>query len=142
VIGVASAVSAGALTNEQVRARVDHHVRQAADLVTHFEALVNADCQRFADADAWNAYLDTEADRMALLAAHLDQAWIEAKRSPDDDIRRAAKAPRRQAPEARQLVDKLTACATLNGTTFSPLDVFRRLQVEVPRRRAEIVLPE
>ena len=139
---MASAASAGALTNEQVRARVDHHVGQAANLVAHFETLVKADCPRFPDADAWNAYLDTEAERMALLAAHLDQAWIEAKRSPDDDIRRAAKAPRRQAPQGRQLVDKLTACATLNGTTFSPLEVFRSLQVEVPRRRAEIVLPE
>jgi hypothetical protein len=136
-----SAATAEAMTAVEMKARVDHHLREAATLVAHFETVVTADCPRFPDAEAWNHYVDGEADRLALLAAHVEQAWVEAKRHPDDDVRRAAKAPRRQKEQARQLVDKLSSCAALNGASFSPLLVWQRVERDVPRRRAEIALP-
>ena len=74
--------------------------------------------------------------------AHLEQAWVEAKRTGDDDVRRTAKAPRRQSDQLRQLVDKLTTCAEANGASFSPATIWRRIEREVPRRQAEIALPQ
>jgi hypothetical protein len=125
----------------EIRPRVDHHLREAALLTQHFEALVAAGCPRFASAAEWNAFLDREIDRMLLLAAHVEQAWVEAKRTGDKDVRRAAKAPGRRLEEALPLVDKLTACAEENGATFSPGPVYRRLERDLPQRQAEIALP-
>src|SRR5205085_7740587 len=107
----------------------------------HFEVLVAAGCPRFASRAEWNVFLDREVDRMLLLAAHVEQAWVEAKRTGDKDVRRAAKAPGRRIEEAVQLVDKLTACAEENGTTFSPGPIYRRLERDLPQRQAEIALP-
>jgi len=138
------AVSAFAADREpasDIRPRVDHHLREAAVLAQHFEALVAADCPRFASRAEWNVYLDREIDQMLLLAAHVEQAWVEAKRTGDKDVRRAAKAPGRRLEEAVQLVDKLTVCAEENGTTFSPGPVYRRLERDLPQRQAEIALP-
>ena len=142
MIATSVAATAGAMTEGQVRARVDHHLRHVADLVGHFDTLVGSECPRFENPEAWSLYVDGEADRLVLLVAHLEQAWIEAKRSPDDELRRAAKAPRRQKEHARQLADKLSACASLNRASFSPLLVWQRVEREVPRRRLEIALPE
>jgi hypothetical protein len=125
----------------EIRPRVDHHLREAAVLTRHFEALVAADCPRFASSVEWNVYLDREVDRMLLLAAHVEQAWVEAKRTGDKDVRRAAKAPGRRLEEAVQLVDKLTVCAEENGTTFSPGPIYRRLERDLPQRQADIALP-
>jgi hypothetical protein len=86
--------------------------------------------------------VEAETDQLVLLIAHLEQAWIEAKRTGDDDIRRAAKAPRRQGDQARALVDKLEGCAQRHGALFSALDVWRRVERDVPRRQAEIALPQ
>jgi hypothetical protein len=77
-----------------------------------------------------------------LLVAHLEQAWIEAKRTPDDEIRRAAKAPRRRVDQMHQLVHKLTTCAEANGTSFAPHALWHRVERDVPRRQAEIALPQ
>ena len=49
---------------------------------------------------------------------------------------------RRHAELIRQLIDKLTACAETNGAAFSPLGVWRRVERDVPRRQAEIALPQ
>ncbi|HEU4439580.1 MAG TPA: hypothetical protein VFT36_10020, partial [Methylomirabilota bacterium] len=76
-----------------------------------------------------------------LLLANLEQAWIEAKSTGDDDVRRAAKAPRRRADQARALLDKLSGCASANGASIFPRELWRRIEREVPRRRAEIALP-
>ena len=99
------------------------------------------ECQRFATVAEWDAYAEGEIDRMLLMVAHLEQAWAEAKRTGDDDVRRAAKAPRRRMDEAPQILSKLAACAETNGTTVSPGAVFRRLERDLPRRQAEIALP-
>ena len=58
------------------------------------------------------------------------------------DVRRTAKAPRRQSDQLRQLVDKLSTCAEANGASFSPATIWRRIEREVPRRQAEIALPQ
>jgi hypothetical protein len=120
---------------------VEYHVRHANELVAHFDQMMRNSCPRFGTPAEWDAWVDGEVDRLVLLIAHLEQAWVEAKRTPDDDVRRAAKAPRRRAREARPLLEKLDACARDNGSELAPLPVFLHVQREVPRRQAEIKLP-
>jgi hypothetical protein len=126
---------------EEPGARVQHHLREVAPIVEHFETVLAGECPRFSGRDQWRAYLDAEIERVVLLVAHLEQAWIEAKQAPDDDTRRVAKAPRKQVERARLLVDKLQVCAEENGASFAPQSVWRRIEREVPQRQADIALP-
>ena len=126
---------------EEIRPRVEHHLRAADDLAQHFGTVVAAECRRFDSRDAWNVYFDGEVERVVLMMAHLEQAWAEAKRTGDDDVRRAAKAPRRRIDEARALVGKLQQCASGNGTSFSPAGLWRRIEREVPLRQSDVALP-
>jgi hypothetical protein len=137
-----STVPSDALQPEAARARVQHHLRHVERLSGHFEALLGGDCPRFATPAAWDAYVDTEMEQVVLLVAHLEQAWAEAKRTGDDDVRRTAKAPRRQREQARQLVEKLSSCAEVNGAAFSPLVLWRRIEAALPQRRMDVALPE
>ena len=144
-LALAAAALAGAADREpaaEIQPRVEHHIREAMVLSQHFEVLVGAECPRFPNVGEWNAYVEGEVDRMLLLAAHVEQAWVEAKRTGDDEVRRTAKAPRRRLDEARVLVDKLQGCAADHGTGFGPMGVWRRVEREVPRRQAEIALPD
>jgi len=104
----------------EIQPRVDYHIREVGVLVEHFETFVAGECPRFSTPAAWEAYAEVEIDRMLLLAAHAEQAWVEAKRTGDDDVRRAAKAPRRRLDEAPKILNKLSACAEDNGVTLSP----------------------
>jgi len=122
-------------------ARVQHHLREIAPLVEHFEGVLARDCPRFARRAEWRDWFDDEVDRVALLVAHLDQAWVEAKQTSDDEIRRLAKGPRKHIDRARALVEKLQACADRNGESFSPPSVWRRVEREASRRQADIALP-
>lgn len=122
-------------------ARVAHHLREVEEIARHFEGVLAAGCPRFASATAWRAYLDAEVDRVVLLVAHLEQAWLEAKQSPDDEVRRTAKAPRKRLDQARTLVEKLQHCAGDNGASLGPSGLWRRIEREVPRKQAEITLP-
>ena len=143
-LALAAAALAGAADREpaaEIQPRVDHHIREAMVLAQHFEVLVGAECPRFPNVGEWNAYVEGEVDRMLLLAAHVEQAWVEAKRTGDDDVRRAAKAPRRRLDDAPQIIEKFTACAQDNGATFSAGLVYRRIERELPNRQAEIALP-
>jgi hypothetical protein len=133
--------AADELTAEQARPRVAHHLREAGGLARHFEGVLAAGCPRFATAEEFDAYLDAELDRVVLLLAHLEEAWAEAKRTGDDDVRREAKAPRRQVERAHALLDKLQGCAGEHGRTIAPMSAWRRVEREVPRRQAAIALP-
>ena len=124
------------------RARMEHHLVQVHQLAEHFEGVLDRDCPRFAGPGEWRAYLDAEVDRVVLLLAHLEEAWIEAKHTGDDDVRRDAKAPRKRVDRARALVDKLSGCAEDNGARLSPASVWRRIEREVPARQVQIALPE
>jgi len=124
-----------------VRARVDYHVRQANELAEHFDDVIKNDCPHFGSSREWQAYLDDEVSRMVLMAAHVEQAWVEAKTTGDDDVRQAAKAPRKRLSAARPLLSKLQTCAEDNGATLSVASVWQRIDREVPRRQAEIALP-
>src|SRR5207249_6710054 len=73
--------------------------------------------------------------------AHLDQAWAEAKRTGDKDVRRMAKTPRVNVDRARLLIAKLRACADGNGTSLEPGAVWHRIEREAERRQIEIALP-
>ena len=118
-----------------------HHLREAARQTQQLEAVLAADCPRFSSVQEWDAFLDRGVEQVLLLVAHLEQAWAEAKRTPDDGVRQAAKAPRRRIDEAPLVVEKLTACAESNGTTFSPGRVYRRIERDLPARQADIALP-
>ncbi len=144
VLGGVALIPGGAhaLEAADVRPRVEHHLREAERIAQHFEGVARQECPRFPSPDEWQSYLDGEVDRVVLLVAHLDQAWVEAKRTGDQNVRRLAKAPRRRLEEARGLVDKLQACAADNGSTFAPLAVWSRIEREVPRRQQEVALPQ
>jgi len=138
--GLAGAVDADTPVKTP-RDRVEHHLHEAQTLAQHFESVLSADCPRFASPTEWQSYFDGEVDRVVLLMAHLDQAWAEAKQTPDKDVRRAAKAPRRDKERGRQLLDKLQQCAGDNGASFAPMVVWQRIERELPRRQAQIALP-
>src|SRR5438105_1993368 len=96
---------------EEARTRMEHHLKEVTRLAQHFDGVMGADCPRFASRREWSAYLDGEIDQVVLLVAHLEQAWYEATRTGDDEVRRAAKAPRKRLDQARALLDKLQGCA-------------------------------
>ena len=123
------------------RERVDHHLREIQRLLHHFEGVLNQECPRFPRRQEWSAYLDLELDQLVLLLAHREEAWAEAKQTGDDDVRRHAKLPREQRDHARTLAEKFQACAEENGASLSQMSIRRRIEREVPRRRAEIALP-
>ncbi len=136
-----AAASPDRSTVVEARARVEHHVREASTLTAHFDTLLRDSCPRFGSRREWDAYLDGEVDRLVLLAAHLEQAWVEAKGVKDKELRRAAKAPRRRLDEAPALLEKLQTCAADNGATVNEGALWQRVEREVPRRQAEIALP-
>jgi len=139
-LGLAAIASAGDRTAEEARPRVEHHLLEADQIVRHFESVLAEDCPRFDSAVERRAYVDGEVERVVLLVAHLEEAWSEAKRTSDKDVRRAAKAPRTQVGQAQSLVTKLQTCMG-DGASLEPRTIWRRVEQEVPRRRAEIALP-
>jgi hypothetical protein len=141
VVAAPRVLPAGEAPADDARVRVEHHLRHADELAQHFETVLAQDCPRFATPAEWKSYFDGEIERVVLLVAQVEQAWVEAKRTGDDDVRREAKAPRKQVERARGLVDKLQGCAGDHGTSFTPLAVWRQIEREVPRRQAEIALP-
>ena len=132
----------GVKSPEEVRPRVDHHLRHVETLAQHFESVMSTDCPRFPSAAEWDRYLDGEFQRVVLLMAHVEQAWVEAKTTGDDDVRRVAKAPRKRLEQARTLLGKLSGCADANGSSLNQLGLWRRIEREVPQRQAEIALPQ
>jgi len=142
-IGVLTTVAwAGDRSAAEARSRVEHHLHEVDLLSQHFADVLNEDCQRFARPDEWRTYLDGELDRMVLLMAHLEQAWVEAKHTSDKDVRREAKAPRTHVDRAQRLVTKLQTCAGDNGASFDTVAAWRRVERDAPRRQAEIALPQ
>ena len=136
------ASASGIKSPDEVRPRVDHHLREAETLAQHFESVMTADCPRFASVADWNRYLDDEVRRVVLLIAHVEQAWVEAKTTGDDDVRRTAKAPRKRLEQARTLLGKLSGCADANGSSLNQFGLWRRIEREVPQRQAQIALPQ
>ena len=124
-----------------IQPRVDHHIREVNAQIQHFEGFVAGECPRFATPAEWNTFAEAEIDRMLMLVAHAEQAWTEAKRTGDDDVRRSAKGPRRRLDEAPQILTKLSSCAETNGVSLEPGSVYRRIERELPRRQSEIALP-
>jgi hypothetical protein len=127
---------------EVARARMEYHLREVRQLADHFERVLARECPRFATSREWREYLDGEIDRVVLLMAHLEQAWIEARRTGDDEVRRTAKAPRRRVGRAHALLDKLSGCAEDHGAPLSAGGVRQRIEREVPQRQSQIALPQ
>jgi len=141
VVLAATPAATGELPAATVWPRVAHHLDQVSRLAEHFEGVLRDSCPRFATPGEWDTYIDDELQRVALLVAHVEQAWVEAKTTGDDDVRRAAKAPRRRVQEARGLVDKLAGCAEANGTRLPVNALWKRVEQEVSRKQTEITLP-
>jgi hypothetical protein len=141
LVGAAARAREPERPTEEARARMQHHLREVNLLAQHFEQVLGHDCPRFASAGEWRAYLDGEVERVVLLLAHLEQAWVEAKRTGDDEVRRAAKAPRKRVDQARALLDKLSGCADGHGETLPHAELWRRIEREVPRRQTDVALP-
>jgi hypothetical protein len=116
-------------------------VRHAAELADHFDALLRDGCPRLATAADWRAFVEAEVDRLVLMVAHAEQAWTEAKRTADDDVRRTAKGSRRRLTDARTVIEKWQGCAQEHGAVLELAPIKRRIEREVPRRKAEIALP-
>ena len=141
VLGLAAAATAGDRTADEARPRVEHHLLEVEQIARHFEGVIAEECPRFDTVAQRRAYIDGEVDRVVLLVAHLEEAWSEAKRTSDKEVRRAAKAPRAQVGQAQSLVTKLQSCVSGDGVSLEPRAVWQRVEREVPRRRAEIALP-
>ena len=133
--------AAGDRPADEARPRVEHHVRHAEELSRHFDILLRNGCPRFATVAEWQAYVDAGVDQLVLLVAHIEQAWTEAKTTGDDEVRQAAKAPRRRLAAARSLVDKWQGCAQDHGASLEVGPILRRIEREVPGRQADIALP-
>jgi len=140
-LGLTALTAAGDMTAEAARPRVEHHLLEADQIFRHFESVIAEDCPRFDSSAERRAYIDGEVERVVLLVAHLDEAWSEAKRTSDKEVRRVAKAPRAQVRQAQSLVTKLQTCAGDDGAKLQPRVIWRRIEEEVPHRRAEIALP-
>jgi len=141
LIPIAAPAWANRESAADIQPRVDHHVREVNVLIRHFEGFVAAECPRFETAAEWETFAEREIDQMLMLVAHAEQAWVEAKRTGDDDVRRSAKVPRRRLDEAPQILTKLSACAERNGVALDPARVYRRIERDLPRRQSEIALP-
>jgi hypothetical protein len=142
LVAARTAQAAPDLTADQALPRVEHHIKEAEQLSKHFEGVIQGDCRHFATPAEWRSYFNGELDRMVLMMAHIEQAWVEGKRTGDDEVRLMAKAPRKRIGDVRALMDKMQSCAADNGTSFGPMQVWRKIEREVPRRQAEIALPE
>lgn len=141
LVMLAVSPAVGGSVPTEPRARVAHHLREVTGLQRHFEDVMRDACPRFASTADWKRHFEDEVERVVLLLAHLEQAWLEAKRTGDDDVRRTAKAPRQQLASARTLLGKLSDCADDHGASVSTFSVWRRIEREVPKRQAEIALP-
>jgi hypothetical protein len=141
VVLVATPALSGERPAAAVWPRVAHHLDEASRLAAHFEGVLRESCPRFATSAEWHTYVDGELQRVVLLVAHVAQAWVEAKTTDDDDVRRAAKAPRRRVQEARGLVNKLAGCAEANGSHLPISALWQQVEQEVPRKQGEITLP-
>ena len=142
IVIAAPAAASGVKSADEVRPRVDHHLKEVETLAQHFESVMTAECPRFASSAEWDRYLDGEVDRVVLLVAHVEQAWVEAKTTGDDDVRRVAKSPRKRLEQARTLLDKLSGCADANGSSLNQLALWRRIERQVPKRQSQIALPQ
>jgi len=141
LLAAAPAPAGENLPAAEVEPRVAHHVRHASALADHFEALLEGACPRLATREEWDAWVEREIDRAALMWAHVEEAWAEAKTTADDDVRRAAKAPGRRIKGKLPLAAKLQACAESHGAELDAGALWRRMEGEVQRRRARIALP-
>ncbi len=142
VLGASSVFAVGTKPAAQVLPRVEYHLRHIEELAQHFDGVLRSPCPHFTTPDEWKSYFDGEVDRVVLLVAHVEQAWVEAKETGDDEVRRAAKAPRKRLEEARTLLDKLQKCAGDNGASFSQMGVWKKIEREVPQRQTEITQPQ
>jgi hypothetical protein len=121
-------------------ARLAFHLGRAEALYQALAPAVHGPCPRLPDRAAWDAHLAVLVDEGVTFAAHLDEAWREAKRADDAGLRARVKATKRRllAGDAVGLVTKLTRCAWRHGSVLDVVAVWRRAAAEVPERRRQV----
>lgn len=121
-------------------ARLGFHLARAAALREALAPVVYGPCPRFSTRAAWDAYLAGLVEEGVTFAAHLDEAWREAKASGDEQLRTRVKTARREMLVGNpvQLVGKLTSCAWRNGSSVDAWGLWRRASEEVRVRRQEV----
>ncbi len=144
VLIAVSTASTGAAERSvsEARERVNHHLREVEAVAARLGVVLAEPCPRFQSRAEWEQYEDARVEDVVLLLAHLKQASAEAKTVQDEELRREARAPRSRADEARRLVAKLQGCAAANDAALDLVGLMHRIEQEIPRRRAEIRLPE
>ncbi|MGH7268347.1 MAG: hypothetical protein ACREMB_26305 [Candidatus Rokuibacteriota bacterium] len=121
-------------------ARLRFHLARAATLRETLAPFVYGPCPEFPSRTAWESHLAGRVAQGVTFAAHLDEAWREAKASGDRELQARVKAVKRGMLVGNpvQLVGKLTSCAWKNGASLDPWGLWKRATEEVRRRRVEL----
>jgi hypothetical protein len=125
---------------DRAGARVAFHLARAAALRDALAPDVYGPCRTFPSPAAWERYLDGLLEEGVTFAAHLDEAWRNAKRSGDPDLGERVKAAKRRmlVGDPVRLVAKLKTCAWRNGAPLDLMGLWRRAVAEVPGRRQDV----
>lgn len=121
-------------------ARLAFHLARAEALHQALAPVVYGPCPQLSSRAAWDVHLAELVDEGVTFAAHLDEAWREAKRADDAGLRARVKATKRRllTGDPVGLVTKLTRCAWRNGSVLDVVAVWRRAAAEVPDRRRQV----
>jgi len=121
-------------------ARVAFHLARAETLHQALAPAVHGPCPQLPGRAAWEAHLAALVDEGVTFAAHLAEAWREAKRADDAGLRARVKATMRRllTGDPVALVTKLTRCAWRHGSVLDVVGVWRRAAAEVPERRRQV----
>jgi hypothetical protein len=121
-------------------ARVAFHLARAEALHRALAPAVYGPCPRLPGRAAWDAHLAALVDEGVTFAAHLAEAWREAKRADDAELRLRVKATKRRllTGDPVALVTKLSRCAWNHGSVLDVMAVWRRAADEVPGRRRQV----
>jgi hypothetical protein len=142
IVAATATADAAERSVSEARERVTHHLREVEAVAARLGVILAEPCPRFQSRAEWEQYEAARVEDVVLLLAHLKQALAEAKTVQDEELRREARAPRSRTEEARRLVAKLQGCAVMNDASLDLVGLMHRIEQEVPRRRAEIRLPE
>jgi hypothetical protein len=120
--------------------RTVFHLARAEALHRALAPAVHGPCPRLPGRAAWDAHLAALVDEGVTLAAHLAEAWREAKRADDAELRARVKATKRRllTGDPVALVTKLTRCAWHHGSVLDVVAVWRHAAAEVPERRRQV----
>lgn len=124
----------------QAEARLAYHLGRAEALHEGLARAVDGPCPRFATRAGWDEYLAGLRDQGVTFAAHLSEAWREAKAAGDPVLQLRVKAARRRllVGDPLRLARKVTACAWQNGSALDAWHLWQAASAEVASRRRQV----